>query len=327
MKGYKEKLYLLVILFLLLLAACFWYARKKSWSERPLDIVLIQKAVDDTDFWSSISQGGEMAARELDVNLTVMGPETERDALLQNQMILEAIRQKPDAIALTPCSFDETAPYAEKIEEAGIVLVVVDSVMDRELGISLIATDNYEAGFKLGQYMRQFVEEDTVVGIVSYMKGTSTAKEREAGFRAGILEEERIAEVVFCDSSAEKAYDLTCALLEKYPDMDMIVGFNEYSAVGAARAVKELGQVGKIRMAGFDSSLEEAHLLEEGVFEAIVVQKPFNMGYLGIETAAKAARGKEVAAYVDSGSELITRENMYTEENQKLLFPVFGGGK
>lgn len=80
-------------------------------------------------------------------------------------------------------------------------------------------------------------------------------------------------------------------------------------------------------MAGFDSSIEEIRLLEEGVFDAIVIQKPFNMGYLGIETAVKAARGKEVAPYVDSGSELITKENMYTEENQKLLFPFFGGSK
>ena len=62
--------------------------------------------------------------------------------------------------------------------------------------------------------------------------------------------------------------------------------------------------------------------MEAGVYEALAIQKPFNMGYLGVETAVRAARGERVEENIDSGSELITKENMYTEENQKLLFPV-----
>lgn len=46
------------------------------------------------------------------------------------------------------------------------------------------------------------------------------------------------------------------------------------------------------------------------------------MGYLGVETAVNAVRGRKIAKSTDSGSELITKENMYTEENQKLLFPI-----
>ena len=36
-------------------------------------------------------------------------------------------------------------------------------------------------------------------------------------------------------------------------------------------------------MAGIDSSVEQIQLLEEGVYEALAIQKPFNMGYLGVE--------------------------------------------
>lgn len=305
-----------------------WYWQSHRESSRPLKIVLIQKAVDDTDFWTSIYEGGQMAANELGAELTVMGPRRESETELQHQMILEAIEEKPDAIALTPSSFEETIPYAEQIEAAGITLVLMDSTMKKDMGKSLIATDNYAAGYKMGFYMKRFVDADTVIGVVGHVKGTSTATERERGFRAGLGDaQEQIAEVVFCDSSAEKAYELTCELMKTYPDMNLIVGLNEYSAVGAALAVKELGRSADCHMAGFDSSFEEIQLLEEGVFDAIVIQKPFNMGYLGIETAVKAAQGKEVEPYVDSGSELITKENMYTEENQKLLFPFFGKRK
>lgn len=328
MKNYKRRLWGGGIFIAAVLAAAGWYWHRQSYSAIPLRVVLIQKAVDDTDFWTCVYEGGQMAADELNVDLTIMGPKRESETGLQHQMILDAIEQKPDAIALTPSSYEETIPYAEKIEEAGITLVIMDSTMEKEMGESVIATDNYEAGYKMGAFMKQFVKEDTVIGVVGHVKGTSTATERERGFRAGLSDaQDQIADVVFCDSSSDKAYELTCELLEKYPDMNMIVGLNEYSAVGAARAVKDLGLAESCHMAGFDSSIEEIQLLEEGVFDAIVIQKPFNMGYLGIETAVRAARGMKVEPYVDSGSELITKENMYTEENQKLLFPFFRKSK
>lgn len=328
MGSYKRRVGAMAVFALLATALLCWYWHKKSESAVPLRVVLIQKAVDDTDFWTCVHQGGQMAAKELGVELTVMGPGQESEAALQHQMILDAIEERPDAIALTPSSFEETIPYAQKIEEAGITLVLMDSTMEQDMGESLIATDNFEAGYKMGSYMKRFVDEDTVIGVVGHVKGTSTATERERGFREGLGEaQEQIAEVVFCDSSPDKAYELTCGLLKTWPDMNLIVGLNEYSAVGAARAVKDSGRSDQCHMAGFDSSIEEIQLLEEGVFDAIVIQKPFNMGYLGIETAVQAARGKVVEPYVDSGSELITKENMYTEENQKLLFPFFGKNK
>ena len=304
-------------------ALAFVCVRHTGRKNSPLRIVMIQKALDDTDFWTSIAQGGEMAAEEHDAVLTVAGPPREQEIGMQNEMILDAIADRPDAIVLAPGSSEETLPYARQIEEAGIPLVLLDSTMEEKAGVSVVATDNYELGYKMGNYMKQFVDEDTVIGIVGHVEGSSTAIGREAGFRAGLGEaQDQVAEIVFCDSVTEKASELTRGLLEKYPDMDMIVGLNEYSAVGAARAVLELGLSDEIYMAGIDSSLEQIRLLEAGVYEALAIQKPFNMGYLGVETAIRAAWGEEVEENIDSGSELITKENMYTEENQKLLFPV-----
>ena len=67
-------------------------------------------------------------------------------------------------------------------------------------------------------------------------------------------------------------------MISEHPEVNAIAGLNEYSAVGAARAVKDLGMEDQIVMVGFDSSNEEIQLLEAGIFEGIVIQKPFNMG-------------------------------------------------
>jgi len=73
---------------------------------------------------------------------------------------------------------------------------------------------------------------------------------------------------------------------------------------------------------GFDNSPPIIQFLENGVIQAIIVQKPFNMGYLGIKSAVDTINGTAVDAVIDTGSVCITRDTMYTSENQKLLFPV-----
>lgn len=306
---------------LMLLNGMFLSVRRSSDTSK--EIILILKIIDATnDFWTEVIQGAQMAAREYGVTLTIMGPGSETEYEKQGEMIEQAIGKKPDAIALVPSSYTETISYAKKIEEAGIPLILVDSVMAEEMGSCVVATDNVEGGRKMGEYIASSMKEITAIGIVGHVKGTSTATEREQGLREGLGDlEKKIADVVFCDSDYRKAYHVTKEMLERYPEINVIAGLNEYSSVGAAKAVHDLGLTDQIRMIGFDSSIKEVEYLEDGTFEAIVVQRPLNMGYLCVEKAVELLRKEPVPSGVDSGSVLITKKTMYTEENQKLLFP------
>lgn len=294
-----------------------------SHREEPKQIALVLKIIDSSnDFWSSFIQGAEMAAKEYGVTLTMAAPNAETKYEEQGVLIEEAIEAKPDAVVLVPAHYTETQKYAKKIEDAGIPLILADSMMEEVNGSGVVATDNVEAGRKMGRYVAENFEEIQSIGIVGHVKGTSTATERELGFREGLGElEEKVVDVVFCDSDYRKAYLVTKEMLERYPSINVIAGLNEYSSVGAARAVNELGLKGKVRMVGFDSSIKEVEYLEDETFSAIVVQKPLNMGYLCVEKAVRLLNREKISEVVDSGSVLITKETMYTEENQKLLFP------
>ena len=287
------------------------------------EIIFISKTIDESvGFWDSMVNGANMAAKEYGVNLAVMGPEAETEYEEQGKLIREAIALKPDAIVLAPSSYTETVQYAKEIEDANIELVLVDSLMAETMGRCVVATDNVEAGRKMGGYIREKFSENVSIGVVGHVKGSSTAVEREAGLREGLGElEKQIAEVVFCDSDYTKAYQVTKEMLQKNPDINVIAGLNEYSSIGAAQAVVELDLENKIFMVGFDSSLKEVEYLEAEVFDAIVVQKPLNMGYLAVENTVKLLQNKEIPQDIDSGSALITKDTMYSPENQKLLFP------
>ncbi|MCD7817482.1 MAG: substrate-binding domain-containing protein, partial [Lachnospiraceae bacterium] len=204
-----------------------------------------------------------------------------------------------------------------------IRLVFIDSVVSEEIQDLTVATDNVSMGEQLGEYAQQFLNENSQIAIVAHVEGSSTATEREEGIRTGLGDyEDQIVETVFCGSEYNVAYEQTCELLEKYPDLTMLIGTNEYAAVGAARAVRDYGLQDQITFLGVDSSLEMIQLMEEGIFQGFTFQKSFNMGYLGVEKTIELLNGTiKEGTYLDSGSKLITREDLYTEENQKLLFP------
>lgn len=326
MKYKKSLIRKLLMVFLIFIAFITIFAIKDSDSKKQIDMIYISKSIDEkNEFWMALISGAKMAAKEYNVNLTIVAPKDEANYEEQNELIKDAIKKKPSVILLSPSSYTKTIPMAEEIKRKGIKLVIIDCTVNSNVADSIVSTDNFAAGQKMGKYIKEFIEADTKIAVVSHVKQSSTAIERENGLRNGLEKyEDKIIEVVFCESRYDKAYILTKQIIEKNPDINMIAALNEYSSVGVAKAVKELGLENEMLIIGFDNSIEEVKLLEEGVLDGIIVQKPFNMGYFGVEQAIKIVKREKYDDYVDCGSQLIKKEYMYTGENQRMLFPFIG---
>jgi hypothetical protein len=88
-------------------------------------------------------------------------------------------------------------------------------------------------------------------------------------------------------------------------------------AQGAGQAIAENKASDKIMLIGFDSDDKTVKLLADGNIKALVVQDPFRMGYEGIKTALAASKGEKVPETVDTGVNLITKENMNSERSKE----------
>ena len=321
----KHKKWLSVCLVVCLiggLGGAVWY-RHKIIEERKLSLIYIPKVVDGTnDFWKSLILGAKMAAKEYNAEIGILAPSEENDVERQNELLKEAIEKKPDAILFSPSSFTESDALLKEAKEDGIRIGFIDSYTKEAIQDLTVATDNLEAGEKLGKFAATLLGPEDQIAVVAHVKGVSTAVEREEGFRKGLGKlADNIVEVVYCDSQYEKSRQLTVELMKKYPNLKMIAGMNEYSSVGAARAVKAAGAKDRIQVVGVASSQEAVQLMENGVFKGLVVQKAFKMGYMGVKETVLMLRGKKYEKDVNSGCELVTPENMYSSEIEKLLFP------
>ena len=325
MRKYRKVIIIIIILMAALLVAVTGLTSPGVTQTRECSLIYIPKIKDDTnDFWSSLISGCKMAAEEYGSKLEIMAPDKEENIEEQNRLLKAAIEKEPDAILFSPSSMSASDKLLKEAKEKGIRITYIDSYTDEELQDLTVATDNVEAGRRLGEYARTLLDKDSRIAIVSHVKGVSTAVEREQGFREGLGDyAKNIVEVVYCNSLFEKSYELTNELMEKYPDLEMIAGMNEYSAVGVGRAVSDAGAKDRIAVVGVDCSQEAINLMEMGVYKGIIVQKAFRMGYMGVEETIHMLNGDAVAKNIDSGCELVTPDNMYDSDIERLIFPFY----
>ena len=74
-------------------------------------------------------------------------------------------------------------------------------------------------------------------------------------------------------------------------------------------------------MVGFDSGSQSVLDLKNGDVQALVVQDPLKMGYLGVVTLVQHLQGKPVEKRIDTGVSLVTTENMAQPDMAALLVP------
>ena len=288
-------------------------------------VALVAKSTQ-TEFWLSVFAGAEAAATEYNLELTVVGPETEEDYETQNQMVEEAVRQGADAIVFSAIDFENNAAAIDSAAQQGVRIVAIDSNVDSDQVSTYIGTDNYAAGQMAAQAALDQVEGPLNVGIVNYDISSANGQERERGAADLFADSGRAEIVAVINTLAEAGHAQTdtAALLARYPEINVLVAFNEPTSVGAARAVEEAGRSEDLFLVGFDSNVLTVDGLQEGSVDALIVQNPYAMGYLGVESAYKLLSGQGgVEQTVDTSTKIVDRSNLYTMDSQKALF-TFG---
>ena len=277
-------------------------------------VALVAKSTQ-TEFWLSVFAGAEAAATEYNLKLTITGPETEEDYEAQNRMVADAVAAGAEALVFS--AIDDAA-------RAGVKIVAIDSSVASEMVSTYIGTDNYAAGRMAAQAALERVEGELTVGIVNYDISSANGQEREHG-AVDLLQESgraEVAAVINTLAEAGQAKEDTEAMLAEHPEINVLLAFNEPTSVGAAEAVSALGLSESVFLVGFDSNVVTVDGLQEGSVDALVVQNPYAMGYLGVESAYKllAGQGDSLEKTVDTSTQVVDRENIFTMDSQKALF-------
>jgi ribose transport system substrate-binding protein len=286
------------------------------------DITLVPGVIGD-EFYVSMECGALEAAEELGVNLEVQGAES-FDPTLQTPVLEAVIASQPDAILIAPT--DTTAMQApiQQAVDAGITVVLVDTTLDDpSVAASAIASDNMEGGRMAADALAEQINEEGVVMVINVNPGISTTDQRQQGFEEAIAEYENIEYLgtEFSENEPARAAEIVAATLAAEPDLNGIFGTNLFSAEGSATGVRNAGPEGEdIRIVGFDAGPAQIDQLEQGQVQALIVQKPLEIGRLGVEQAVAALNGDQVEAEITTDFVTATQDNLDDPEIEPFLY-------
>lgn len=291
-------------------------------------IAVIVKSLD-SDFWHSVQNGVESAATEYNVSVTFEGPKNEEDYEMQNTLIKNSIKNKVNAIVLSAIDYNNSTDAVNEAVKAGVKVITIDSNVNSDNISMFIGTDNAAAGKKAGEAVaKNMIGKDKInIGLINYYKSTENGMQREDGFRKYIknIKNAEITAAVNVNSNTESVENAVKALLKEYPEINVLVGFNEWMTLGIGNVIKELELSNSVYTVGFDTNSVSVSMLETGEIDTLIVQNPFAIGYLGVKNAAEILSGEKFSKkeiYTDTV--VVNRENLFDKDIQKLVFRFKG---
>jgi ribose transport system substrate-binding protein len=311
----KIKVFIILILSIFIGINCG--TKKES---KKLQILVSPKGLVHS-FWITVKAGADSAGKEVDADIIWKGPAMETDIAGQIAIIEDYINKKVDAIVLAACDAKALIPVVQKAVNAKIPVITIDSGIESDLALSFIATDNITAAKRGAQKLAELINNEGDVACIPFVPGAATSNMREQGFKEELINHPKINLVAtqYSQSDVATGMAVTEDILTSQKNLVGIFGANEAGSIGIAQALKSKNKVGKVKVVGFDAAQNEIEELKTGVIDALIVQDPYKMGYLGVKTAVDAIKGKPVAKRIDTGVYIITRENLSSAEIQKLL--------
>jgi ribose transport system substrate-binding protein len=284
------------------------------------------------EFWKSVHAGAVKASRELDVDLVWKGPLKEDDLKAQVDVVSSFVAQGVSGIVLAPLNDVALKAPVHAAAQSKIPVVVFDSDLAGDEHVSFVATDNQAAGRLAGDHMLKVLgggpEKSGSLLVLRYQEGSASTANREKGFLDAVRGKPGVtvaSDNQYGGATTESAFQKSESLLLAQKAQDGKIGGvftpNESTTFGMLQAIRKSNVAKKVRFVGFDASEKLVSALRAGDIDALVVQNPFNMGYVAVRTMALHLRGEKVDKRVDTGARVVTKGDLDDPAVKDLLAP------
>ena len=285
--------------------------------------ITLMVGVKGDPFYVSMQCGAQEAATAAGATLDTQGPD-KFDATLQNPMLDAVAASKPDALLVAPNDVKASTPSLKRIQDGGAKVVLVDtSVEDTTIGVSRIATNNELGGEKAAEALGTLgLAKGAKVVVISTDPGISSVDARVAGFKkkAAELGFTLVSDTQYSHNTAATGAQVISADLAKDPDLAGVFATNLFTAQGVATGVKQAGKSGAVKVVGFDAGPDQMKQLAAGDVQALVAQKPYDIGKQGVEQALAALSGGTVTPKIETESLVVTKDNMAQADVAKYIY-------
>ena len=280
-------------------------------------------------FFVKMKEGAEAAAAAAGLDFQAYAGEKDGDAAPQITAIENCVAAGAKGILIT-ASNDSVGPALKEARAAGILVIALDTPLaDPEAQDMTFATDNFEAGLRIGKWAAGKLGAEGVANAKIAMldinkDNISVDVARDTGFLVGfgievpdltVMGSETDARVIgheSSDANPEGGLRAMETLLAKDPDINVVYTINEPAAEGAFQALKAAGKEGQAIIVSVDGGCPGIASVKSGVIGATSQQYPLKMAGLGIDAIALYAKdgtkpvASEGLSFFNTGVNLVT---------------------
>ena len=224
-------------------------------------------------FWTTVARGVEDAASEEGYHVIFCN--TDESASKQESYLEAMIQKQVDGILLVPARSKEDP--IKFLHQQNVQVVLLDRRLP-DIEVDVVRCDSKGGAYQLVQLLLKLGHRR--IAILSGPSGVSSADDRVAGYQhalqeAGLETEDRL--IIYGEFSLESGYQMTHDLLAMTPRPTALFASNNFSAIGALKALHDAGVTvpEEMSVVGFDD-LPAAIVVEP--FLTVAFQPAYEMG-------------------------------------------------
>lgn len=267
--------------------------QEKPYEELKNKVVLISH-VYSNPYWQDIKKGAEEAAKDKNIIVEFQGPDY---ASVEEGIRLIKMAYASNVSGIITYVQDSSSYNAiiNKIIDDNIPLITIDSDAEESKRLAYIGTDNVNAGKVGAKEMIRQVGNTGDIGIILGGAEVKNQIERVNGFKSYIEENSnlKISNTESSDSYLLQAELATKKILTDNVDIKALFCTSAQDGIGAAKAIKSMNLIGKVKIVCFDALPETLDLIEEGVISATIAQNPYVMGQEAVNTIVNIIKGNK----------------------------------
>jgi len=279
------------------------------------------------EWYQNLTKGEQERAAEWGIEFSI------NDANLDLQRSLAAVddylAKDVDVLVFTPVNQEASVPTVKKAMSTNTPVILESSYL--EGATTLVAIDDYALGFEVGQWAGKYVQENfggqaRILDIG--LPALSPCVDRSNGFVDGvksILPDAQLVQSVDGKGLKDEAVKVAADALTAHPDINVIFGCNDDSALGGLQAFQAAGlDTSQLLVAGFgcEGKACKSALEEGGPYKVSGGMFPEYQGRLIIDVAVAAFNGIPLPQHVVAPSTALTKDNLsnfYTKEGDEWI--------
>jgi len=265
-----------------------------------VDMVLLPKFMGNLVF-DEANQGAEEAHAELanTGELEYIGPTAENSVAGQIEIVTSATTRGVDAIMISNNAGDQIAPAAQAALDAGITVVTWDSPIPSAEGeqVFIAQVDFDETGKVMADMALNILGEDG--GKFAVLSASPDAANQNAWIAAleEVLTEPEYAalellDIVYGNDISEDSYNQALALVQTYPDMELIMAPTTIGIASAAKAMQDEGLCDTVKVSGLGLPSEMVDFTLNGCAPEFALWSFVDLGYLSYYASYLIATGE-----------------------------------